>query len=250
MPNVFVIGTASIDVLHIGAHIVEVIGGAGLYTALAARRAGAQAGLYAPRPDVVPTLLEPVVDRVQWMGPVVPLDRLPRLEIVHHGGGRATLLNASWGAEEQLEPESVPSDIYDADVVHIAALSTAQRQLDFVRAIRGVRQGQARPLISVGTYARLAYEDTETVHCLWELADLFFMNENEANGLFGHVDRSRRAAGALLFVTLDARGVRVIEGRECHPHRRPCCSGSRSNRRWRYVLRRHAGRSGPWGNAC
>lgn len=212
MPQVFVIGTASLDVLHIRMRIVEAVGGAGLYTALAAQRAGAQVGLYAPRPHVVPPPLQAVVDRVQWMGPQVPLDALPRLEIAHPGGGRATLLNASWGAEDQLLPASMPPDIHDAALVHIAALSTAQRQLAFVRAIRDMRQGRPQPRISVGTYARLAYEDTETVRCLWSLADLFFMNENEANGLFGPVEQVHGKPDALLFVTLGARGVRVIEG--------------------------------------
>jgi sugar/nucleoside kinase (ribokinase family) len=41
MPQIFVIGAASLDVLHSGARTVQTVGGAGLYTALAAQRAGA-----------------------------------------------------------------------------------------------------------------------------------------------------------------------------------------------------------------
>jgi len=66
----------------------------------------------------------------------------------------------------------------------------------------------------VGTYARLVYGDTERVRQLFELADLFFMNENEANGLFGSVDKARTRPNALLFVTLGQAGALVIEGAE------------------------------------
>jgi sugar/nucleoside kinase (ribokinase family) len=144
----------------------------------------------------------------------VPLENLPRLEIAHHGGGGATLLNASWGAEALLVPEAMPPDVHHATFVHIAALRTAQRQFAFVQAIREAGNGRLRPRISVGTYARLAYEDTATVRRIWTLADLFFMNENEANGLFGHVEQAHTRPGALLFVTLGARGVLVIEGQD------------------------------------
>ncbi|HMR66771.1 MAG TPA: hypothetical protein PKE64_22400 [Anaerolineae bacterium] len=42
VPTVFVIGTASLDVLHLAdGRTVQTAGGAGLYTALAAHRAGA-----------------------------------------------------------------------------------------------------------------------------------------------------------------------------------------------------------------
>jgi sugar/nucleoside kinase (ribokinase family) len=146
------------------------------------------------------------------MGPLVPLEDLPRLEIAHHGEGRATLLNASWGAEAQLVPEAIPPQAHDAAFVHIAALSAAQRQFAFVQAMREVGDGRLRPRVSVGTYARLVYEDTATVRRMWDLADLFFLNENEAHGLFGHVEQARTRPGALLFVTLGARGVLVIEG--------------------------------------
>jgi sugar/nucleoside kinase (ribokinase family) len=64
----------------------------------------------------------------------------------------------------------------------------------------------------VGTYARLVYGDTERVRQLFEKANFFFMNENEANGLFGSVDKARTRAGALLFVTQGEAGALVIKG--------------------------------------
>ncbi|MCB0165021.1 MAG: carbohydrate kinase family protein [Anaerolineae bacterium] len=206
--DVFVIGTASLDVLHLAdGRTARTAGGAGLYTALAARQAGARTGLYAPKPQPIPEPLQPAADRLDWRGPTVAPADLPRLAIAHHGHGRATLLNTSWGAEAQLTPAALPAEVGQARYVHLAALSSAQRQLDFLLALT------PHPgLISVGTYARLVYNEAETVRRLFERADLFFMNENEANGLFGRVDQARTRPGALLFVTLDAAGALVIEG--------------------------------------
>jgi sugar/nucleoside kinase (ribokinase family) len=218
--DIFVIGTASLDILHFAGQMAHAAGGAGMYTALAAYRAGAQAGLFAPRPDPMPELLQPLAERLRWLGPTISPEVLPRLEIEHHGGGRATLLHASWGAESQLTPAIMPPTVTEASIIHIAALSTAQRQLDFLQAIRESKRAEGResgeqgqrPRISVGTYARLVYGDPERVRRLFEKADLFFMNENEANGLFSSVDKAQTRTGALLFVTLGEAGALVIEG--------------------------------------
>lgn len=43
-------------------------------------------------------------------------------------------------------------------------------------------------------------------------ADIFFMNENEAVGLFGSVETARTRPGKFLFVTLGERGALVIQG--------------------------------------
>jgi sugar/nucleoside kinase (ribokinase family) len=213
-PDVWVIGTASLDVLHLGDNTVSTVGGAGLYTALAAARAGATVGFCAPRPAPMPAALQPVEARVSWHGPVIAPELLPRLEIAHHGEGRATLLGASWGAESQLTPALLPEALQHAALVHIAALSTARRQLDFVQAIADRRGARQQPRISVGTYARLVYGETAHVRALLDLADVFFMNENEATGLFGSMAQACTGADALLFVTLGAQGALVIAGQE------------------------------------
>ncbi len=207
-----VIGTASFDILHVAGNVMHTIGGAGLYTALAAHQAGATTRLIAPRPEPLPQLFAPVIERVQWSGPVVTPDALPRLEIEHHGQGRATLLDASWGAETELTPDILSIDKQPMDMIHIAALSSAQRQLEFVQAIRAMKNQKIATLISVGTYARLVDRETEVVRQLFQLADYFFMNENEALGLFGTIDRARTRPEALLCVTLGDQGALVIEG--------------------------------------
>lgn len=249
MPQLLIAGVASLDVLHVAGRIEYSAGGAGMYTALAAWRTGARASeagvgetlrvslterssvratLLAPRPHPLPAALAPVAERVDWIGPTVAPDEITQLEIVHHGGGKATLLKAEWGAERQLSPDNWPADLSGFEFVHIAALSSAQRQLEFLRACR--ERGARR--ISVGTYARLVYGETDHVRTLFHEADLFFMNENEANGLFGSAARGsalreplggsptelrsaahiRTEGGKLLFVTLAERGALVIEG--------------------------------------
>jgi ribokinase len=225
MANILVIGCASNDALHVVGKTYRTIGGAGLYTALAAARVGAATTLLAPYPDPLPEPFSSVLSLIRWIGPCVSPDEMPRLEIEHHGGGRATLLDAAWGAEAQLTPDCLEDDLSHYDVVHIAALSSAQRQLSFLGACR---QRDARR-ISVGTYARIVYGETETVRMLFEQADLSFMNENEARGLLGDSDlwgiakhsRSEAARGAnpkgLVYVTLGDRGALVFaNGQQTH----------------------------------
>jgi ribokinase len=212
-PDIFVIGGASLDVLHLGKRTVTAAGGAGLYTALAARSAGAKVCLLAPRSDPLPDLLQPVVHRLTWIGPLVPPDQLPRLEVAHHGGGRATLIDASWGAVASLLPDALPSDLSGVSAAHVAALPTADHQLAFVQAVRA--RGVAR--ISVGTYARLISTERDRVRAVFDAVDLFFMNENEASLLFGGVEAIRIRSGQIAFVTLGERGAFVIqEGQMAH----------------------------------
>ncbi len=206
--NVLVVGTASLDVLHLANQVtVQAAGGAGLYTALAAQRAGVPARLCAPKPAPMPPQLAAAHHFLAgWVGPVITPEALPRLEIAHHGQGRATLLDASWGAEAWLTPPALPADAALATVAHVAALSTAERQLRFAQFLK-----QAGTRVSAGTYARLVQNSPQTVRALLDIVDIFFMNQNEAAGLFGAVESARARPGALLFVTLDAAGALVIE---------------------------------------
>lgn len=208
MGEILVIGGASLDVLHLSGQTATAAGGAALYTAAAAWRAGAAVTLLAPCPDPMPDFLQPAAARFPWIGPIIDPEQLPRLEIAHYGGGKAALLSARWGAEALMTPADLPADLASYRFVHIAALRSAQRQVDFLRGCR--QRGATR--ISAGTYGHVVYDETATVCALFEEADLFFMNENEANGLFGSIDAARTAAGKLLFVTLGERGALVIQG--------------------------------------
>lgn len=202
-----IIGVASLDVLHLSNGLTaEAPGGAGLYTALAAQASGVAATLLAPRPHPLPTVLQTAAQGLPWIGPTIDPKQTPRLEIAHYGHGRAQLLNAVWGAELTLA--DLPSDLGGYAWIHIAALRSAQRQLEFARACR--QRGAAR--LSAGTYAHVARSETEAVRQLLAETEAFFMNENEATILFGSVDEARPRPGGLLFVTRGAQGAVVYDG--------------------------------------
>jgi sugar/nucleoside kinase (ribokinase family) len=235
--EILVIGGASLDVLHLtNGQTVSTAGGAGLYTALAAARSGVRAGMFAPRPDPMPIELQAAADRINWIGPVVLPDQLPHFEIAHYGEGRAALVNATWGGEMLLEPEMLTDEMLAAKIIHVAALRNTERQFNFAKVckangasrsphrLRAV--GNARvdagyeqiinqvkgPLVSAGTYGHICATEPDRVRALFNLVDLFFMNENEATLLFGSVEAARTQPGHILFITLSARGALVIQG--------------------------------------
>ncbi len=214
--DLLVIGGASLDVYHLAdGQTVHSPGGAGLYTTLAAHQAGAHVGMFAPRPDPLPAELQPAADRLTWIGPAVPPDQLPHFEIAHYGGGRAALLNAAWGGEMLITPENFPDDL-SARIIHIAALRTAERQLNFAKTLR-TRNFQS-PIsnlqlqISAGTYGKICASEPDAVRELIRLCDFFFMNENEAALLFGGADKVIARTGQLIFITLNERGALVLQG--------------------------------------
>lgn len=207
MGKILVIGSVSLDTIYLRTQRYRTVGGAGMYTSLAAACAGAEATLVAPRPDVTPLAMEPVARSMRWIGPRMAADQLPRLEIKHHGDGKATLLDASWGGTSALTPDSLPHNLDDFDVIHVSALPSAKHQLEFVRHIK--RRSTSK--VSVGTYAKLVYGETATVRKAIDTADLFFMNANEACGLFGDLDTIHLRTDQLGFVTLDSAGATVIQ---------------------------------------
>jgi hypothetical protein len=98
MNRLLVIGGASFDVLHLEDRTVESVGGAGLYTAMAARRCGARVAMFSPRSDPPPEQLKPIAGLLsEWLGPVAPPAQLPQIEISYRGG-KTEYLKASLGA--------------------------------------------------------------------------------------------------------------------------------------------------------
>jgi len=207
MKDLLVIGGASLDTLHFAGQTASSGGGSGMYTASAAHRSGGQVAIFAPRPDPIPELLQPFANRVDWFGPLVSPEQLPRFEIAHQDG-QTTYLNFFMGAEANHSPAALPPDLSGYRHIHIAPLGESQRQLQFLLACR--ERGARR--ISVSTFARAAHEEAETVRELIEQADLFFMNEDEATHVFGSVAEANTKPGKLLFVTLGERGAKVVQG--------------------------------------
>ena len=203
-PRLLVVGGASLDVLHFAGQTARSPGGAGLYTALAAARAGARVTMYGPRPDPMPEALRPALSCLEWVGPTVRPDELPRFEIVNHEGGRTEMRSLFWGAEGRLRPEEAPDP--PEGWVYCVPFADPSLQLAFVRhyKARGRRVG-------CGTYAPLTLAHTALVRESQSHADAFFCNATEAQTLFGALDQATARVGRLLFVTRGAAGARVLQ---------------------------------------
>jgi len=206
-PELLVIGSPSVDILHFHGRTERAAGGAGLYTSLAARRAGARVTMIAPRPDPMPPELVDPAARLDWRGPIVEPDTLPHFEIEHGPGGRTTYLNAVWGSEALLTPEVLPADLTPG-LAYIVPMIESGHQLALARHLRAV----AGWTIACGTYGGATRRFRDTVLATLEAADVFFCNEPEAMALFGALEDARVPAGRILFITRGARGARVVQG--------------------------------------
>lgn len=207
---ILVIGGASVDRVRAADAPRVTPGGAALFTALAARRAGADARLFGYRPDPLPDLFSEVSSIVPWVGPACGLDDIPHFEIVYEADGNARLASANWGIEETLDPSMVDDSLLDVALIHIAAIKAPELQMRFVRELR--KRTSAR--ISAGTYGYMARRAPDTVRALMEAVDLFFMNEFEEELIFGDAQPTVRP-GQVLVVTRGARGSDVWQGDHC-----------------------------------
>ncbi len=203
--KILVIGGTSLDTLAGADGLVA--GGAGMYTAMAARFCGASVTLFAPRPDPVPAPLQAVADNVTWLGPTVSATDLPHFEIVY-SGGKAHYLTASFGAETSLASNLLPGDLSRFDCVHIVPLGNLRQQYEFILACR--KNGAAR--ISAGTVIDLINDQPELARTILQQVDLFFMNEEEARRLFGSLAAVCSAPGQTFFVTKGRGGAVVVQG--------------------------------------
>lgn len=208
MKQLLVIGGASFDVLHLEDQTVDSVGGAGMYTAMAARRCGVQVSLFGPRPDPPPESLKPVVRHLtEWLGPDIHPDQMLEFEISYRGG-KTEYLKASVDAEKALSTIMLPADLSKYDLVHVTPLGDATKQLSFIQACRkrGAKQ------ISAGTWPRGVVEKPRAVRAVIQDSDYFFMNDVEVKSLFGSLESAKTEPGKVLFITLGSQGACVIQG--------------------------------------
>ena len=208
MNRLLVIGGASFDVLHLKDRTVESMGGVGMYTAMAARRCGAQVSMFGPRPDPYPERLQPVAGYLsEWLGPLVSPEQMPRFEISYRQG-KTEYLNLFFGAAATVSAAMLAADLSKYDLAHAAQKSDVLTQLSFIQACRqrGVK------LISAGTYPAGATERPQAVREVIEQSDFFFMNDLEAMAVFGSLEAARTRAGKVLFITQGAQGAAIIQG--------------------------------------
>ena len=208
--HILVIGGASVDRVRAAGEPRTTPGGAALFTALAARQAGADARMFGFRPSPLPELFAEPAALVPWDGPACNLADLPHFEIVYEKDGNARLVAADWGTEETLDPDMIDDRLLDASIIHIAAIHAPELQMRFVKALR--KRCNAR--LSAGTYGYMARRAPDTVRALMESVDLFFMNEFEEKLVFGDEGPTVRP-GQILIVTRGARGSDVWQGDHC-----------------------------------
>lgn len=206
-PHLLVIGGASLDRLSFRGRTVASAGGAGLYTALAARRAGAGVTMFAPRPEPMPAELASAAELLDWRGMTVAPEELPRFEIVHREDGSTEMVQMQWGAEARLTPSELPAADLPGEWVYCVPLTEPAQELDFLRHFKARGRRTAG-----GTYAGAVASHRAAVLRILEEADVFFCNEREATGLFGAAEAARTRPGRLLFVTRGRLGARVLQG--------------------------------------
>lgn len=208
MAHLLIVGSPSIDILHFDNRTEKSAGGAGLYTALAARRSGCKVSMYGPKPNQIPELLKPLEGHLEeWLGPIVSVDDIPHFEISHKGD-KATYLQFYVGEEDRIDPLALPQDLSIYDAVHVTALGKPDQSLKFANVCR---ERNAR-VISSGTFINLIQENPRMVKELIRKTDVFFLNEEEAIAIFGSLDAAKTQPGKLLFITLGKKGALVIQG--------------------------------------
>jgi hypothetical protein len=117
------------------------------------------------------------------------------------------MLHARWGAEADLSLAHLPPEGLPGEIVHVVPFHEPARQLAFLRHFKA--QGRR---VAAGTYACAIAERTAEVREALALADVFFCNEREAEGLFGTAEEARVAPGKLLFITRGPWGAWVVQG--------------------------------------
>lgn len=202
------VGGASLDIIHVAGVPTRTPGGAGLYTALAAARAGADVTMLAPFPSPMPAELAPALDIIRWVGPTVELDGLPRFEIAYDEHGAVTLFKEHLGAEPDMTPALLDQLDDLPGCAYCVPFLDARLQQEFIAALadRGC-------LTVASTYGKAAREETDVVRATAAMADLFFCNADEAVVLFGRdASAAAPADGHLRYVTRGAAGATVHQG--------------------------------------
>lgn len=208
MEKLLVIGGASQDVLYLDGTAYQTVGGAGLYTALGARAAGAQAHMLAPFPDPMPELLRPLSELINWFGPRVHPKELPRFEIAYDANGKANYQTIEPRSESMMTEAVVPDDISAYTYVHIVQMGDIDLQL---RLLAKCRVSGAR-FVSVSGGHKLPEGQIGKFRELVAKADFCFMNEYEAERLLGKPQDYSCQAGTIIFVTRGSRGMTVVQG--------------------------------------
>ncbi len=208
MAHLLVIGSPSLDVIHVGGETHHTIGGAGMYMSMAAKRSGVDVSLFGPKPEPMQSPYASFNERLeQWLGPDINPAEMPRFEISHEGNN-ADYVIMNIEIEGKIDTSLLPGDLSLYDGIHITAMGDANVQKAFLDVCyaRGAR------FISIGTWRRHVTEQADVTRKLLERSDVSFMNEEEATCLYGALDNAKLNPGHTLFITLADKGALIIQG--------------------------------------
>ncbi len=206
--HLLVIGSPSLDTIHVKGKTHHTMGGAGMYMSMAARRSGVKVSMFGPKPKPIPQTLTPLNERLeQWLGPTIDPQLIPRFEIAHNED-TANYLMENLRSEREIDPSTFPQDLSPYDGVHITAMGDASVQKTFL----DLSLQRGAKYVTIGTWRRNVSEQAAITHYLLEHSQASFMNEEEAGILFGSVEDAQAKVGHTLFITLAERGALVIQG--------------------------------------
>ncbi|MFG1918140.1 carbohydrate kinase family protein [Micromonospora sp. NPDC048898] len=217
-PRLVVVGGVSVDRISTPRrHGVQVLGGGGLYAALAAATR-TTVGLVGISSDHPLTAGRPWRPAVSDAGLITLPGRSLAFDISYDGDDRATYRTDHAGDEQYLLPGEMPPAYLGASGFHLCALGDPGVQLRYATALRGT-PGARRARISAGTFLARIAADRSSVLRMLETCDVFVCSAPEAVALAAvtHVtdaltwfsqtlDGSRRA----VVVTDAARGCHVL----------------------------------------
>jgi len=208
MKHLLVVGSPSLDKIHINGKTHHAMGGAGMYMSMAAKRSGVDVSMYGPKPNPIPEALYPLKDRLSdWVGPNISPELVPRFEI-SHDGDVADYIVANLESEQEIDPSSFPNDLSRYDGIHITAMGDAAVQKIFL----DLCLERAARFITIGTWRQNAGEQASITRYLIQNTQASFMNEEEAVLLFGSIENAKVQAGHTLFITLSEKGALIIQG--------------------------------------
>lgn len=208
--DLVVVGCPSMDRLVIDDDVVEVAGGSGFNTALAARRAGVNVGLVAAIPrdlsaEIAVAFGPGGIDRG---GLVVRNGISPSFQIAYDADLNADYLGIELGVEMTMSGGDFPEAWLGAQHVHIGPLgASSERQLAFARRLRERGfEGQ----LSAGAFLDDVADQHDVTLELIGMCSLFFMNQAESDSLYPA--EVAPAARQQLCVTEGSNGVTIHEG--------------------------------------
>ncbi|MFC8850366.1 MULTISPECIES: carbohydrate kinase family protein [unclassified Micromonospora] len=223
-PRLVVVGGVSVDRISTPQQCgVQVLGGGGLYAALAAatRTTVGLVGLCSDHPLTAGRPWWPAVDDA---GLVTLPGRHLAFDISYDQHGRATYRTDDAGDERHLHPGQVPTRYLTAAGFHLCALGDPVAQLRYANELRAMA-GTGQAQVSAGTFLARIAADRRSVRRVLAACDVFVCSAPEAIALasvgqlvdaLAWLTRSVGDPGRAVVVTDADQGCYVVGGEAIH----------------------------------